>query len=83
MVKFIGEVYVLLTREQFDFLGLAPLSREHEISQEPKWKPVACEIHGKLKNNNTLNPFNTVIISPCSFSNLAHILTYFKKADTS
>lgn len=83
MVKFIGEVYILLTKEQFDFLGLAPLSREHEISQKPKWKSVACEMLGKLKYNNTLNLFSTVIISPCSFSNLAHILTYFKRADIS
>lgn len=56
MVKFIGEVYVLLTREQFDFLGLAPLSREHEISQNPKWKPVAYDIHGKLKKQHS-QPF--------------------------
>lgn len=57
MVEFIGEVYVLLTGEQFDFVGLAPLSREHEISQKPKLKPGACKIHEKLKKQQHPQPF--------------------------
>lgn len=47
MVKFIREVYVLLTKEQFDFLGLKLFSREHEISEKPKSKPVAYKTYGK------------------------------------
>ena len=42
-------VYVFLTREQFDFLGLEPLLSEHETSQKPKSKSIAYKIYGKLK----------------------------------
>lgn len=57
MVKFIGEVYVLLAREKFDCLGLDN-SQGDTKSQKPKSKPVAYKIHGKCFFKNIhLQPF--------------------------
>ena len=44
-LNLLGKVYVLFTREQFDFLGLDN-AQGNTKSQKPKSKPVAYKING-------------------------------------